>query len=156
MRRNVTLAVLIVAAGALSAGIAPAHAAEKLCELHISANDQIQYDKMELTAAADCTEIRVTLTHTGKLPKAAMGHDWVLVKTSDSAAVANAGLAAGIANDYVQPGDPRVIAATKMIGGGESTSVTFPASKLKSGVSYSYICTFPGHSALMHGIFHFG
>ena len=142
-RRTFTLAVLLAGASALFVGITPAHAAGKLCELHISANDQIQYDKKELTAAPDCRQIRVTLTHTGKLPKSAMGHDWVLVKTSDATAVANAGLAAGLENNYVQPGDPRVIAATKMVGGGESASVTFPASKLMQGGSYTYLCTFP-------------
>ena len=43
-----------------------------------------------------------------------------------------------------------------MIGGGETTSVTFPASILRKGEDYSYLCTFPGHSALMHGKFRFG
>ena len=45
---------------------------------------------------------------------------------------------------------------TKTIGGGESTSVTFPTSILKKGGAYQYLCTFPGHNALMHGSFKFG
>jgi azurin len=43
-----------------------------------------------------------------------------------------------------------------MIGGGQSTSVTFPASLLMKGGSYMYLCTFPGHNALMRGKFNFG
>jgi azurin len=135
---------------------APAHAADKLCKLEITGNDLMQYDKKEMTAAKDCTSIEVTLKHIGKLPAAAMGHNWTLVKSADLNAVANDGLSAGLANDYIKPGDTRVIAHTKVVGGGQSASVTFPASKLEAGQSYMYLCTFPGHSALMKGVFKFG
>jgi azurin len=134
----------------------PAHAADKLCKLSIGANDLMQYDKKVLSAEADCTQIQVTLTHTGQLPAAAMGHNWVLVKAADLDAVANTGISAGLANNYLQPGDPRVIAATSIVGGGKSTTVTFPASRLRPGEKYMFLCTFPGHNALMRGEFHFG
>jgi len=116
----------------------------------------MQYDKQELAVPATCQQITVTLHHTGKLPKEAMGHNWVLVNGPDLAAVANAGMGAGLANNYVAPGDKRVLAATKVIGGGDTTSVTFAASLLKKGGDYKYLCTFPGHNALMHGTFKFG
>src|SRR5882724_24852 len=67
-----------------------AHAADP-CKLEISGNDLMQYDKPELSAPATCKEITVTLHHTGKLPKEAMGHNWVLVNATDLAAVATAG-----------------------------------------------------------------
>ena len=137
------------------AGLAPAHAAGSLCKLQISANDLMQYDKKDLTVGAGCSQIEVTLTHVGKLPAAAMGHNWVLVKSVDLSAVANAGAAAGFANNYIEPGDPRVIAATRIVGGGQSASVTFPAARLVKGASYMYLCTFPGHNALMRGTFHY-
>ena len=152
--RNYSLAAVVVA-GALCGGIAPAHAAGKVCQIHIYANDLMQYDKKELTVGPGCTEIQVTLTNTGKLPISAMGHDWVLVKSADLTAVANDGLVAGLANNYQKPGDPRIIASTKLVGGGQSTTVTFPASKLTPGGSYMYLCTFPGHNALMKGVFHY-
>jgi azurin len=38
-----------------------------------------------------------------------------------------------------------------LIGAGETTSVSFPVSKIKSGGPYVFFCSFPGHSALMHG-----
>ena len=137
------------------AGLGAAHAAGTLCKLEISANDLMQYDKKELAANPGCTEIEVTLTDVGKLPASAMGHNWVLVKASDLYGVVNAGAAAGFSNNYLEPGDPRVIAATKIVGGGQSASVTFAASKLKKGGSYMYLCTFPGHNALMRGTFHY-
>lgn len=152
--RNYLLAAVVMAAAPL-AGVAPAHAAGKLCQVHITANDLMQYDKKEITVGPGCSQIEVTLTNVGKLPAAAMGHDWVLVKSADLAAVANDGLAAGLANNYQMPGDPRIIAATKIVGGGQSTTVTFPASRLKPGGSYMYLCTFPGHNALMKGVFHY-
>jgi azurin len=131
---------------------APAQAA-KLCKLEITGNDMIQYDKKQLKVGSDCTQVELTLTHTGKLPAASMGHDWVLVKADDVQAVASDGLAAGAANNYIKKDDARVIAHTKVVGGGESTGVTFAMSLLKKGQSYKYMCTFPGHNALMNGDF---
>jgi azurin len=147
---------LYAAAALLGLALAPRAHADDACKLEISGNDLIQYDKQSLAVPATCREITVTLHHTGKLPRDAMGHDWVLVATPDLAAVANAGLSAGIANNYVAPGDKRVLAHTAVIGGGQSTSVSFPATLLKAGGSYSYLCTFPGHSAVMKGTFKFG
>lgn len=145
-----------IAAVTLTALGVPLAAHADPCKLEISGNDLMQYDKQELAVPATCKEITVTLHHAGKQPREAMGHDWVLVKTADLAAVDQAGLSAGLANNYLAPGDKRVLAHTKVIGGGESTSVTFSASILKKGGDYSYLCSFPGHSALMHGKFKFG
>jgi azurin len=78
------------------------------------------------------------------------------VKTADANAVASAGLAAGLKNNHIPPGDKRVIASTKVIGGGETTSVKFSAQLLQKGESYTYLCTFPGHNATMKGRFIFG
>ncbi len=133
----------------------PAAAADA-CKLEISGNDSMQYDKKELDVPASCKEVSVTLHHTGKLPAAAMGHNWVLVSTPDLAAVATAGMGAGAAADYVPAGDKRVLAHTKLVGGGQTTSVTFSTAGLKAGGDYSYLCTFPGHNALMRGKFKFG
>ena len=126
------------------------------CQLDISGNDQMQYDKATLTVPASCKEVTLTLHHTGKLPREAMGHNWVLVNAADFDAVANAGLGAGLANDYVAPGDKRVLAHTRTIGGGQTASVTFPTSLLKPGGDYRYLCSFPGHNALMRGTLKFG
>lgn len=122
----------------------------KTCSLSIDGTDAMQFSVKELTVAGDCTEVKLTLKHTGKLPKAAMGHNWVLVKTSDKADVVGKAAAAGLAKQYVPAGD-KVIAATKLIGGGESDTVTFSTSKLTKGGDFTFVCTFPGHAALMVG-----
>lgn len=120
------------------------------CSTVIEGNDMMQYNKSEITVPKSCDKFTVTLKHTGKLPRAAMGHNWVLTKASDEKAVLADGAKAGVDNDYVKTGDERIIAHTKLIGGGESDSVTFDTSKLKNG-PFTYFCSFPGHEALMHG-----
>jgi len=133
-----------------------AFAADKVCQVEISGTDQMTYDKKEISVAADCTEVEVTLKHAGKLPAQAMGHNWVLAKTSDMAGVASEGMGAGLPGDYLKKADARVLAHTKVIGGGQTTSVKFATSVLKKGEAYSFFCTFPGHSTMMKGAFKFG
>ncbi|MGH8131762.1 MAG: azurin [Steroidobacteraceae bacterium] len=151
-----TYRVNALAGIALTALALPLAAYADPCKVEISGNDLLQYDKQELAVPATCKQITVTLHHAGKQPREAMGHDWALVKAADLSAVAQAGLGAGLANNYIAPGDKRVLAHTKVIGGGETTSVTFSSSILTKGGDYRYLCTFPGHSALMHGTFKFG
>ena len=147
--RSLALCSLLAAAGT-------AFGADKVCKLEISGTDQMQYDKKELAVAADCTQVELTLHHAGKLPAQAMGHNWVLTKTADMAGVASDGATVGVDKDHIKPGDARVIAHTKIVGGGESTTITFPTSALKKGEAYSFFCSFPGHWAIMKGAFKFG
>lgn len=127
----------------------------KTCQLQITGDDRMQYDKKTLTVDTSCQKVTLTLTHGGQLPVAAMGHNWVLTKTADKAAVVAAGVTAGAQKGYLKKDDPRIIAATNMIGGKGNTSVTFPISKLKTTEKYTFFCTFPGHAALMSGDFLF-
>lgn len=121
------------------------------CSTEIEASDQIQYNVGSITIPSSCTDFKITLKHTGNMPVASMGHDLVITRQSDMEAVDKEGAAAGLDNGYVKANDPRIIAHTKLIGGGETTSVSFPVSKLKTGGPYVFFCSFPGHSALMHG-----
>lgn len=145
----------IAIAAALMSGFSAVCAA-KTCEVAIESNDQMQFSKPEIAVAADCTEVSLTLKHTGKLPVATMGHNWVLTETAAFQPVAAASAAAGIANHYLPKGDARIIASTKLLGGGETTTIKFPTSKLKKGGDYTYFCSFPGHWALMKGKLKFG
>ena len=148
--------IRMIACLSLAFAASSAFAADKVCKVEISGTDQMQFDKKEIAVAADCTEVEVTLKHTGKLPAQAMGHNWVLSKTSDLAGVASDGMGAGLPNDYIKKGDARVLAHTKVIGGGQTATVKFATSALKKGEAYSFLCTFPGHSSLMKGAFKFG
>ena len=131
--------------------IMPLSASAETCELSISSNDQMQYNKSEMVVGSNCDEVTVELEHTGELSAQQMGHNWVLVESGDYQAVSQEGMNAGMANDYVPQDDDRVIANTEVIGGGESTSVTFDVSQLESGGDYTFFCSFPGHSSVMQG-----
>lgn len=120
------------------------------CALTIEANDQIQFNQKELRVSKSCKEVTLTLKHVGQLAANVMGHNWVLTATPDYQAVATAGQAAGPPN-YIPAGDARVLAATDVIGGGQSTSIKFDTSKLTAGGDYTYFCSFPGHFVLMNG-----
>lgn len=132
----------------------PALAAE--CKATVESTDAMQFTTKTLSVPASCKQFTITLKHIGKLPRKVMGHNLVLGKTADLGAINADGMKAGLASQYVKPGDSRVIAASKLIGGGESTTVNIPVGKLKAGESYSYFCSFPGHSALMKGTLSLG
>ena len=51
-----------------------------------------------------------------------LGHNVVVAKTADMKGIDADGIKAGLASDYVKAGDSRVIAHSKVVGGGESTS----------------------------------
>ena len=93
------------------------------CKLALESNDQMQFSVRELVVPNECGEVEVTLRHSGKMSARAMGHDWVLAKDSDVSAIVNAGLAAGSAHGYLPEHDKRIIAATPIVGGGESATV---------------------------------
>ncbi len=44
-----------------------------------------------------------------------------------------------------------MIAHTSLIGGGQTTSVSFPVSKIQGDGPYEFFCSFPGHSTVMKG-----
>lgn len=121
------------------------------CATEIEGTDAMQYNFGSITVPASCTEFKITLKHTGKLPVAAMGHNVVISKAAVMQEVATAGISAGLDNDYVKPNDQNVIAQTKMIGGGETTSVSFAVSKIQGDGPFEFFCSFPGHSAVMRG-----
>lgn len=120
------------------------------CALSIDSNDRMQFSTSELTVPAGCETVELTLTHSGNLPKNIMGHNWVLVEEDQLRSVAAAAVAAGVANDYLPKDDERVLAATAMIGGGETTQIEFSVAELK-GKNLRFFCSFPGHMALMQG-----
>ena len=64
--------------------------------------------------------------------------------------------ATDVAHELQDLGGARVIAATAIVGGGESATVTFSTATLTAGERYAFFCTSPGHSSVMHGTFLFG
>lgn len=78
------------------------------------------------------------------MTKEVMGHNLVILKKgTDISSFAEKALDAN-ENNYI-PSDIAVIAHTKVIGGGESTTITFDA---PAAVTYDFIYSFPAHYAL--------
>jgi azurin len=146
--------LLQIAAGLSLLAAAAAHA--EPCQVAIESNDQMRYNAHEITVPSSCSEVAVTLSDAGHLSAQVMGHDWVLAKDSDMTALVSAGQAAGRVHGYLPEHDPRVIAATGIVGGGQSTTVTFSTATLTPGERYAFFCTAPGHATSMHGRFVFG
>lgn len=97
--------------------------------------------------------VRLTLRHTGSLPAQAMGHNVVILKAGNVYYEfgADVGENGGSGTNSFVPEvlRDRVIAFTKMIGGGESTTVEFQAPETPG--EYPFLCTFPGHFGQMNG-----
>jgi len=122
------------------------------CVINVGVGDSIAYSVDGITVPSSCESVTINMEHTGSLPKEAMGHNWVLVPADAVQEIGMAGMSAGMESGYL-PDDDRIVAATDLIGGGESTSVSFSLDELEAGTDYAYVCTFPGHWSAMRGPF---
>ena len=109
----------------------------------VTANDTMKFNvtRLEVKAGQD---VKVTMTNMGTLPKAAMGHNWVLLKKgADVKAFTDAAVMAA-ATDYVPAAlADQVIAHTKLLGPKQSEEVSFKA-PTEPG-EYVFLCSFPAH-----------
>lgn len=119
--------------------------------IEISGTDQMKFDKSDIVVH-EGQEVTLILHHSGKLPKATMGHNWVLLNQGvDMQAFDEKAAKAGEKNDYIpQDAASDMIAHTKLLGGGESDTITF---KAPAEGAYDFLCSFPGHSSMMKGKF---
>lgn len=109
----------------------------------IAAGDTMRFAPATIRAKAG-SQVTVVLKSTSALPKVAMAHNFVLLKSgTDVPAFATASATARDSN-YISPKlKAQVLAATDMAGGGESVTVTFTAPTAPG--KYTFICTFPAH-----------
>ena len=115
-------------------------------EVNIESNDQMQYSTNEIRVKAG--EVTLTLKHTGKMEKSVMGHNLVILKPGTDVNAFGAKASEAKAMDYIPASEEgSIVAHTKMIGGGESDTITF---NIEPG-TYDFICSFPGHLAIMKG-----
>ncbi|MEM6964982.1 MAG: azurin [Bacteroidota bacterium] len=123
--------------------------AAQVVKLEIAGNDAMQFNKKELKAKAG-SKVELTLKHNGSMNAQVMGHNVVILKQGVNAAEFCQKAAAASSNGYIPEGSDEYIVHTKMIGGGEETTVTFNAPEKGT---YDFVCSFPGHFALMQGKF---
>lgn len=130
---------------------APAASASATLTVEMTANDSMKFNILRIEARAG-QEVKVILTNMGNMPKAAMGHNWVLLKAgTDAKAFIDAAVTAA-ATDYIPAAMvDSVLAHTKMLGPKQSDEVTFKA-PTEPG-EYAFVCSFPAHYLSgMHGV----
>ncbi|MFO7847757.1 MAG: plastocyanin/azurin family copper-binding protein [Balneolaceae bacterium] len=103
-----------------------------------------QFVLLEAIEASPGEEIRINLQTVSNLPPSAMSHNFALLTLdADTEEFARSSLQAAD-NDYISPDyEEWVIAATDMLGDGESDTITFTVPDEPG--EYDFICTFPGH-----------
>jgi azurin len=129
-----SLAVVAIAASSIAAAVRT---------VVISSFDTMKYSTTTIEAHPG-EKITVQLKNEGTLPKEAMGHNWILLKSGvDPQAYANASV--GSKAEGFQPTSmaDKVLASIKLLGPKESGSVTFTVPTAPG--KYAYLCSFPAH-----------
>lgn len=116
-------------------------------KITVESSDQMKYNVSVIKVKAG-EKVTLTLKHVGKMPIQAMGHNLVILQKGTDVVTFARGAASHSAHGYVPTGSKSVIAATKLIGGGGSSTITFTA---PAKGTYDFICTFPGHFGVMKG-----
>ena len=117
-------------------------------EVTIEGSDAMQYNVKTFSVTAG-QKVKLTLKHTGQLPKASMGHNIIILKPDVDLMQFVTAAQKAADNDYF-PKDKadQAIAHSKLIGGGESVTIEFVAPEPGT---YKYICSFASHYFMMQG-----
>lgn len=126
-------------------------APEAVTEITIQGNDRMRFHPTHFTVRAGET-ITLTLENVGRMPKETMGHNLAILEKSVNANAFAAASIGAAPQDYIAPEyADRVIAATGILGPGETEVITFTAPAAPG--EYPFVCSFPGHTpAGMKGI----
>lgn len=112
-------------------------------EITISTDDRMRFDITEFVVSPGQT-IHLTLSHTGRMPVNTMGHNIAILKMYTSLSTFAQAAARSASTEYIPRSmSTQVIAHTKMLGGGQSDTITFTAPE-QTG-EYDFLCTFPAH-----------
>lgn len=118
-------------------------------EVTLLATDQMKFNMSEIRVPAG-KPVKLTLRHTGTMDIKVMGHNFVLL-TQGTEIPAFANKATEYPdNEYIPEDTDQVIAHTALLGGGQSDTIEFEAPEPGT---YNFLCSFPGHYALMKGTF---
>jgi len=111
--------------------------------------EEMKYATTEFTVTAG-KPVRVVMENTAT--SLAMQHNVVITKPgTNTDEVGMAAVAAGEANGYIPKDNDAILFYTVIAKPGTKTEVEFIAPRPGD---YPYVCTFPGHFALMKGVMH--
>lgn len=136
---------------ASSSGAASAASASAVATLELTANDSMKFNvtRFEVKAGQD---MKVILTNIGSMPKAAMAHNFVLLKKGADVEAFDKAAVGAAATDYIPAAmQDQIVAHTKMLGPKQTDEITFKA-PTEPG-EYVFLCSFPAHyQAGMKGV----
>lgn len=124
-------------------------AEDNVANIVITGDDLMQFNLTEIKVKAG-QKVKLTLRHIGRLDKNVMGHNVVILKPGVDIAEFASLASTEKDNEYIPKDSQDVIVYTKIIGGGETTSIEFDA---PAAGTYDFICSFPAHFAMMKGKF---
>jgi azurin len=132
-----------------STGANSTQAASGVRQIELTANDSMRYNLTEIHAQPG-EKLQITLTNIGHMPKQAMAHNWVLLMPmSDADVTAFSTAAFSHAPEYLPEDRSKMITHTKFLGPSETDTIEINAPSTPG--EYPYLCSFPGHAALMRG-----
>lgn len=109
----------------------------------IIGQDNMQFSETLIEAEPGET-IRIVLRVKSNMPPAAMSHNIAIVDQEVNVEEFVLASMAEPDNEYLAPSyEDQVIAATDMIGDGETSTIEFTVPQNPG--DYKYVCTFPGH-----------
>lgn len=161
MKSRFPLIPAVVAGALLLAGCGPQSSAPSpsassavasaVAVLEFTGNDSMKFNQTRAEVRAG-QEVKVIFTNIGSMPKAAMGHNWVLLKKgADVEAFDKAAIGAQATDYFPVALADQVIAHTKLLGPKQTDEITFQA-PTEPG-EYVFLCTFPAHyQAGMRGV----
>jgi azurin len=131
--------------------LTPSHAAPPPVKVEVTVNDQIRYSTKKLEGKVG-VPMEITLKHIGKIPKASMSHNLVILKPGSMVAMISAKCGQAKDNNYIATDaetKAAILAFAPQLGPGESHVIKFTP---KEAGEYPFLCTFPGHFGEMNGV----
>lgn len=120
-------------------------------KIELTGNDQMQYN-VKAFEVTEGQKVVLSFKHIGQLPAIAMGHNVVILKPGTEVPAFATKCAPARDTEYIpqdEESNKQIVAHSKLLGGGESDEITFTA---PAPGEYPFICTFPGHFAIMQGV----
>lgn len=127
-----------------------AHAAPPI-KIEVTANDQMRFSTKKIEGKVG-VPMEITIKHIGKIPKASMSHNMVILKPGAMPPMISMKCAQAKDNNYIATdaeSKAAIIAYSPQLGPGESHVIKFTP---KEAGNYKYFCSFPGHFSEMQGV----
>lgn len=121
------------------------------CSISLEGNNMMQFSSTQLNFSSSCSDITIKFKNTSNLAKEIAGHNVVVSKDSDFDALTNMVDPSNGMDEGFLPSTPMVIGKTPFLGPNETYDLKISTSKLNSGQTYVFWCSYPGHWGIMKG-----